>query len=37
LWAGAEHAAVAAVRRYVDVELGITPDRRSLASYWRAR
>jgi len=25
------------VRRYVDVELGITPDRRSLASYWRAR
>jgi NADPH-dependent ferric siderophore reductase len=37
VWAGAEHAAVAAVRRYVDVELGITPDRRSLASYWRAR
>jgi NADPH-dependent ferric siderophore reductase len=36
-WAGAEHAAVGAVRRYLDVELGITPDRRSLASYWRAR
>jgi NADPH-dependent ferric siderophore reductase len=37
VWAGAEHAAVGTVRRYVDVELGITPDRRSLASYWRAR
>lgn len=36
VWAGAEHAAIAAVRRYVDVELAITPDRRSLASYWRA-
>jgi NADPH-dependent ferric siderophore reductase len=37
VWAGAEHAVVAGVRRYLDLELGTTPDRRSLASYWRAR
>ena len=36
VWGGAEHAAIAAVRRYVDTELGIPPERRSLAAYWRA-
>jgi len=37
VWGGAEHAAIDAVRRYLDTELGIPPERRSLAAYWRAR
>jgi NADPH-dependent ferric siderophore reductase len=37
VWAGAEHATVAALRRHLDADVGIPLHRRSLASYWRAR
>jgi NADPH-dependent ferric siderophore reductase len=36
VWGGAEHAAIAAVRRHVAGALAIPPDRRSLVAYWRA-
>jgi NADPH-dependent ferric siderophore reductase len=36
VWAGAEHAAMGAVRRHVAHALGVPPERRSLAVYWSA-
>lgn len=36
VWGGAEHAAIAAIRRHVGRELGLPRARRSLAAYWHA-
>ncbi|HKA04291.1 MAG TPA: SIP domain-containing protein, partial [Acidimicrobiales bacterium] len=36
VWGGAEHTAIAAVRRFVGAELGLPRERRSLVAYWHA-